>query len=191
MDAHKQHAFAVSGSMRHCYLTPKTVYNQIEVTLKGGSFMSEQLLIGELARRGGVRAKTVRYYEDLGILPPAERLPNGYRVYRPEDVDRLRFVRGARSLGLTLDDIGEVLAFRDRGEAPCRYVVDLLHAKIEEVGARIIELQRLQESLQDLSKAAQRLPQDDIEMKHCVCHLVQGRADTFPDKGVVLNRKLL
>ena len=109
--------------------------------------MSEQLLIGELARRAGVSAKTVRYYEEMGLLPPAERLPNSYRVYRPEDVDRLRFVRGARSLGLTLDDIGEVLAFRDRGEAPCRYVVNLLHAKIEDVDARITELQRLPESL--------------------------------------------
>lgn len=145
--------------------------------------MSEQLLIGELARRAGVSTKTVRYYEELGILPPAERLPNGYRVYRPGDADRLRFVRGARSLGLTLDDIGEVLAFRDRDEAPCRYVVDLLHTKIEEVDARIAELERLRESLRDLREAAQRLPQDDIEMKHCICHLVQNRADTPPAPG--------
>jgi DNA-binding transcriptional MerR regulator len=148
--------------------------------------MGDQILIGDLARRVGVSAKTIRYYEDTGILPPAERLPNGYRIYNPEDVDRLRFVRGARSLGLTLDDISEVLAFRDRGEAPCRYVVELLHAEIEEVDARIADLERLRKSLRDLSEAAKRLPQDDIEMKHCVCHLVQDRANTPPTRGFVL-----
>jgi DNA-binding transcriptional MerR regulator len=148
--------------------------------------MSEQFLIGELTRRTGVSVKTIRYYEELAILPRAERLPNGYRVYRSEDVDRLRFVRGARSLGLTLDDIGEVLVFRDRGEAPCRYLVDLLQAKIVEVGARIADLEHLRDDLQALGDAAQRLPLDDIEMKNCVCHLVQDRADTSPIQGFVL-----
>lgn len=140
------------------------------------SAMSPELSIGELARLTGVNAKTIRFYEEAGILPPARRLPNGYRVYDEEDLDRLRFVRGARSLDLALDDIKEVLAFRDRGEAPCRYVVDLLQAKMEEVDARIAELERLRGELRRLSKAAQRLPQDDIEMKSCVCHLVQNKA---------------
>ena len=91
--------------------------------------MGDPLLIGELARRVGVSAKTIRYHEDTGVLPPAERLPKGYRVYGAEDQARLRFVRGARSLGLTLEDIAKVLAFRDRAEAPCRYLVNLLQAK--------------------------------------------------------------
>jgi DNA-binding transcriptional MerR regulator len=59
--------------------------------------MGDQFLAGNLARHVGVSAKTVRYCEDLGPLPPAERLPNGCRVYRPGDVDWLHFVRDARS----------------------------------------------------------------------------------------------
>ena len=142
---------------------------------------NERLLIGVLARRAGISTKAIRYYEDVGVLPPAERLPNGYRVYSAEDEDRLRFVRGARSLGLALEDITEILAFRHRDEAPCRYVVNLLQARMQEVDARIAELERLRVDLRDLNKAAECLPQDDIEMKRCVCHLVQDHAGTFQD----------
>jgi DNA-binding transcriptional MerR regulator len=141
--------------------------------------MSDRILIGDLARRVGINAKPIRYYEDAGVLPPAERLPNGYRVYSSEDEDRLCFVRGARSLGLSLEDITEILAFRDRDEAPCRYVFNLLQAKMQEVDARIAELKRLRDDLRDLNEAAECLPQDDIEMKKCVCHLVQNHAGTF------------
>jgi len=137
--------------------------------------MTQELLIGDLARAVGVDAKTVRFYEETGVLPPARRLPNGYRVYGENDLSRLRFVRGARSLDIALEDIKEVLAFRDSGEAPCRYVVELLHKKIEEVERRIVELQRLRGELQSLCNAANELPADDIEMKNCVCHLVKDQ----------------
>ena len=136
--------------------------------------MSQTLLIGELAQQVGVDTKTIRFYEESGVLPLPRRLPNGYRVYDEDDVSRLRFVRGARSLDLALDDISEVLDFRDRGEAPCRYVVGLLHEKLAEVDARIDELKRLRLELQALSAAADELPADDIEMKACVCHLIRG-----------------
>ena len=137
--------------------------------------MNQDLLIGDLAFQVGVDTKTIRFYEESGVLPLPRRLPNGYRVYDNSDISRLRFVRGARSLDLALDDISEVLDFRDRGEAPCRYVVGLLHGKIAEVDERIANLERLRAELQALSAAADELPSDDIEMKACVCHLVRGR----------------
>ena len=140
--------------------------------------MNQDLLIGELAQQVGVDTKTIRFYEESDVLPPPRRLSNGYRVYNDDDVSRLRFVRGARSLDLALDDISEVLDFRDRGEAPCRYVVGLLRNKIAEVDARIDELEQLRVELQALSAAADALPVDDIEMKACVCHLVRGREPT-------------
>jgi len=136
--------------------------------------MNQELLIGDLAAQVGVEPKTIRFYEESGVLPAPRRLPNGYRVYDDDDVSRLRFVRGARSLDLALDDIREVLDFRDRGEAPCRYVVGLLHDKISEVDARIADLERLRAELQALDAAADELPADDIEMKACVCHLIRG-----------------
>ena len=137
--------------------------------------MGEQILIGDLARRTGFSAKTIRYYEEAGILPPPARLPNGYRVYGEGDVARLQFIRRARALDFALDDIGEILAFRDRGEAPCLYVLRTIDRKIDEVEQRIADLEQLRRDLVELRQAAQGLPVDDVEGKECVCHLIQNR----------------
>ena len=136
--------------------------------------MTDDLRIGNLAQASGVPTKTIRFYEEIGLLPPAQRAENGYRLYGGEDVRRLRFIRNARSLGFTLDDLKEVLALRDRGEVPCRYVAHLLEQKVVEIEERIRQLQELQQDLQQLVSQADNLP-DDIEMKRCVCHLIYNR----------------
>ena len=137
---------------------------------------SSQLRIGELAQASDVSTKTIRYYEEVGLLPPARRAENGYRLYGSEDIQRLRFIRNARSLEFSLDDLKEVLALRDQGEAPCRYVAGLLEVKTTEIAKRIRQLQTLQEDLQQLIRQADSLPDDDIEMKECVCHLIYNRS---------------
>jgi len=82
--------------------------------------------IGELAGLVGVNPKTVRYYEGIGLLPDPERRPSGYREYTDDDVDRLRFIRTAQRLGLSLSEISEILGFRERAERPCDYVLGVL-----------------------------------------------------------------
>jgi DNA-binding transcriptional MerR regulator len=135
----------------------------------------DQLRIGELAQASGVTTKTIRYYEDVGLLPPAQRAENGYRLYKAEDVHGLQFIRNARSLDFSLDDLKEVLALRDHGEAPCRYVVQLLEKKSVEIEERIQQLRELQQELNGLVQQAATLPDDDIDMKECVCHLIYNR----------------
>ena len=81
--------------------------------------------IGEVSAQTGQSTKTIRYYEEINLTPSAERTANGYRIYSEEDVDRLRFIRSARALDFSLEDIEEILAFRDREEPPCRYHCDL------------------------------------------------------------------
>lgn len=136
--------------------------------------MAADLQIGELAQASGVPSKTIRFYEQIGLLPPAQRAENGYRRYGLEDVQRLRFIRNARGLGFSLDDLKEVVALRDQGEAPCRYVAHLLEVRAAEIEERIRQLQELQQDLQQLVRQAANLP-DDIEMKECVCHLIYNR----------------
>lgn len=131
--------------------------------------------IRDLAVRTGVPAKTIRYYESIRVLPPPERKPNGYRLYREADVERVRFVAGARSLGFSLDDIAEILALRDRREAPCRVVLDLVEQKARHVARRIEALQRLEVDLRQLHQLGQTFPLDDVDGKACVCHLVSSR----------------
>ena len=137
---------------------------------------TSELRIGELAQASDVSTKTIRYYEEVGLLPPARRAENGYRLYGAEDIQRLRFIRNARSLEFSLDDLKEVLGLRDQGDAPCRYVTGLLKVKLTEIAERIRQLQTLQEDLEQLIRQADSLPNNDIEMKECVCHLIYNRS---------------
>ncbi len=134
------------------------------------------MLISELAEKTEVSPKTIRYYESIDVLPVPERLDNGYRDYDQEDVDRLRLVAGARRLDFSLDDIQEILAMRDEGEAPCRFVLDLMEEKVDEIDRRIRELKRLQGQLRDLHDLGLTFPMDDVQGKNCVCHLVSQQS---------------
>lgn len=128
--------------------------------------------IKHLSERTHIPHKTIRYYESIGLLPAPRRLPNGYRDYSEIDVDRLKFIAGARRLDFSLNDIGEILALRDRREAPCRFVLDLLQQKADAISQRISELQRLEAELRQLYTLGLTFPADDVDGKHCVCHLV-------------------
>jgi DNA-binding transcriptional MerR regulator len=77
------------------------------------------LLIGQLSERVGVSTKTIRYYEEVGLLPRASRSEGGYRLYSVEDEGRLQFVASARRVGFALGEIKEMLALRERGRPPC------------------------------------------------------------------------
>jgi DNA-binding transcriptional MerR regulator len=133
--------------------------------------------IKELAKRTKLTAKTIRYYETIGLLPPPRRLPNGYRDYRDADVDRVKFVAASRGLGFSLDDIGEILNLRDRREAPCRVVLDLLQHRADEISQRIADLQRLETELRELHRLGLTFLTDDVDGKECVCHLITQRSD--------------
>ena len=128
--------------------------------------------IGEVSEQTGQSTKTIRYYEEINLTPSAERTANGYRIYTEEDVDRLRFIRSARALDFSLEDIEEILAFRDREEPPCQYVMDLMKDHIERISDRIKELERLRSELGHLVEVGLTLP-EDIQMKSCICHVIQ------------------
>lgn len=119
--------------------------------------MATQMRIGELAEQAGVNPKTVRYYEDIGVLPPSQRSESGHRVFGHHDLERLTFVRTAQRLGFSLDEIREVLAFRDRNEQPCAFVLDTLTQKVSQLDQRIAEMSALRDQLVQLQQAAQRL----------------------------------
>lgn len=128
--------------------------------------------IGELSERTGVPSKTIRYYEDIGLLSPANRGDNRYRLYDQKDTERLRFIRSARALDFTLQEIAQILAARDRNEPPCGHVIELIQSHLDEVERRIQELETLRSELTHLFEAGQGLP-EDIHMRSCVCHLIQ------------------
>ena len=106
--------------------------------------------IGELATAAQTQVETIRYYEREGLLPPAPRSEGNYRIYGPEHVERLAFVRHCRSLDMTLDEIRVLLRFKDEPQAECGEVNALLDEHIGHVATRIGELKQLQKQLKAL-----------------------------------------
>jgi MerR family transcriptional regulator, copper efflux regulator len=103
--------------------------------------------IGQLAAQTGYSVRTIRFYEQSGLLPAPSRTPAGYRSYDQDAVTRLRFVRSAQALGLSLAEIAEVLRIRDHQGPPCSYVAALLDTHIGALDARIKELTALRDEL--------------------------------------------
>ncbi|MGH9104213.1 MAG: heavy metal-responsive transcriptional regulator [Acidimicrobiales bacterium] len=114
--------------------------------------------IGQLAAAVDVNPKSIRFYEQIGLLPEPGRRPSGYRDYGEEERERLVFVRTAQRLGLPLADIAEILAFKDRGEAPCAYVCTVLARQAAELDDRIGELEALRDQTASPARRVGRHP---------------------------------
>jgi DNA-binding transcriptional MerR regulator len=112
--------------------------------------------IGELAAATGTTTKALRFYEDSGLLPPAERTTGGYRDYNDDAVDRLDFIRRGRAAGLALKQIREVIDIRDTGTAPCKHVQQLLNVRLNDLDRQIADLVLLRESVVHLRDGAIR-----------------------------------
>ena len=117
--------------------------------------------IGELAAAVGVSPATIRFYERSGVLAVPARTEGGYRDYPAQAVEEIRFVRAGQAMGLTLLELAEIAAFRDRGEQPCTELVALMERRLGDVDGRIRELSRLREQLAELVVAAHSLDLDD------------------------------
>lgn len=106
--------------------------------------------ISQAAERSGVPAKTIRYYEEIGLIPPAERTASGYRQYGPKDVETLRFINRARSLGFSVPDVQALLElWRDRQRAS-RDVRAMAERHLDVIEQKIAELQTMRHTLTDL-----------------------------------------
>lgn len=124
--------------------------------------------IGVLAAQAGITAKTIRFYEDTGLLPAPPRTPAGYRDYPAGAAARLAFIRDAQAAGLTLAEIRSILAIRDDGQAPCQHVTGLIDQHLAQVEQRLAELAQARETLRALkSRASAADPGDCPEDQVC------------------------
>jgi MerR family Zn(II)-responsive transcriptional regulator of zntA len=140
--------------------------------------MTDRLLtIGELARHAGVTPDTLRYYERLGLLPPAPRTGAGYRLYDPAMAERLAFIGKAKALGLSLDEVREVLRVAADGTPPCEHVRAALSRRLGEVEARIAELEELRSTLARALRRSRKLP----VASSCVCEIIESQEVSRPN----------
>ncbi len=130
--------------------------------------------IGDVASQSGLPAKTIRYYEDIGLVKP-DRGANGYRDFNADDVHKLAFVQRARSLGFTVEECRALLSlYEDRNRASAD-VKALARAHLDQISAKIIALQEMQKTLSDLVDKCHGDDRPD-------CPILEGLAGNNPTK---------
>lgn len=103
--------------------------------------------LGEVSRNLGLNPQTLYFYERIGLIPPPQRNEAGYRLFSESDVERLAFISRAKSLGLSLDEIKDILALKNGQSLTCRAVHERLSKKVQEIQDKIRQLQLLQDEL--------------------------------------------
>ena len=112
------------------------------------------MFIGEVAKRAGVSAHTIRYYEAEGLIGRPARSAAGYRVYSPQVIDELAFVRRAQSLGLSLTETREILMLGRSGKNPCERVAAICEQRLADIERRMEELRAFRDNLRQAFRAA-------------------------------------
>ncbi|WP_017307267.1 heavy metal-responsive transcriptional regulator [Spirulina subsalsa] len=111
------------------------------------------LQVGQVARQLNLNPQTLYFYERIGLIPPPHRSEGGYRLFSPEDVERLAFIGRAKTLGLSLEEIKEILALKDGRSLTCQALYEHLTQKLRDIEAQMEQLQALHG---ELAKLAQR-----------------------------------
>ena len=109
--------------------------------------------IGEAAKRSGMAARTIRFYEEAGLIEPATRRESGYREFSADDVRRLRFIHRARSLGFGIDEIGRLLSLWSDRERASAHVKQLALEHVARVEAKMAELGSMRDAILHLAES--------------------------------------
>jgi MerR family transcriptional regulator, copper efflux regulator len=108
---------------------------------------NETLKVGAVAKAAGVGVQTLHYYERLGLLPKPKRSVTNYRLYSSDAIRRVRFIKKAQALGLTLEETKQILDLKARGRAPCRKVAELGERHFAEIDVRLAQLRAYRRAL--------------------------------------------
>lgn len=123
----------------------------------------QRLKIGEVASATGLSVKTIRYYEEIGLLEPTVlRSESGYRLFDFSVLNRLAFIKRSQSLGLTLMEVKEILSVHDQGLLPCGEVKQHLEAKVKEINQKIASLVMLRSELEGILSGWEEYPADEM-----------------------------
>jgi MerR family transcriptional regulator, copper efflux regulator len=141
-------------------------------------------LIGAVAKASGVPIKTIRYYEELGLLKSSGRTEGGFRLFDSDIVTRLNFIKRAQRLGLSLLEIKEFLDIHDQGNLPCEHVKVRLSQKVSEIEEQIQQLQILKYQLQGLLTGEEPLSEVSAET---ICPIIEQANGNIPLKSYLEN----
>ena len=139
------------------------------------------LTVTELARRSDTTPHAVRYYTRKGLLHPDRNPSNGYHLYKQSEINWLRFIRQAKRLGYTLNEIKNIMHDANQGESPCPRVREILQRHIKENRRQLEELISLQSRMEKALKDWSKMP-DGIPDGHSVCHLIESFTDNVSEQ---------
>ena len=145
------------------------------------------LSIGKLGQATGVKVPTIRYYEEIGLLPEAERTTGNHRLYGPKALERLRFIRHSRELGFSLEAIRDLLSLSDRPDQSCEAADLIARAQLAEVEARIARLTALKAELERMVEQCAGGSIRDCRVievlgDHSLCGVNHARADDLAER---------
>lgn len=135
------------------------------------------LTVGEVSKESGVSAHTVRYYVKAGLIAPERQAENNYRLFARQEVTRIRFIRMAKMLGFTLNEIRQILDHAKHGESPCSDVREMIQSHIVENRQRIEEMLQLQTRMEQALEKWQDMP-DRTPDGNSICHLIESMGNT-------------
>jgi MerR family mercuric resistance operon transcriptional regulator len=141
------------------------------------------LIIGILSKRTGCNVETIRYYERVRLLPAPARSPGGYRLYSSQDLKRLTFIRRARALGFSIDEVRKLLRLADEHRRPCAEVRVVAATHLQDVHAKIADLRAMERVLRETVARC-------VEGKGSDCPLIEAlyREDPVPAAGASVGR---
>ncbi len=132
---------------------------------------THMMKIGELFAQSGVPVKTIRYYEDMGLIKSHSRTTGGFRLFAPDMLPRLAFIKRAQSLGFSLEEIKHILSIHDHGELPCAEVRAQIQQKVEHIDQQIHHLQLLKSQLLSLVREKQ---ESTVQAEEVICPIIQS-----------------
>lgn len=141
------------------------------------------ITIGEAARQTGIKVPTIRFYEQEGLLAPPERTDSGRRVYAEDDLNRLAFIKHARTLGFELHDVRQLLELSDHPEHPCTGADQIARRHLASVRERIAQLQKLETELSRISRSCAG------GKKASACRVIEALAVRPPDAARMPKRQ--
>ena len=133
----------------------------------------ESLRIGAVAKAAGVSLQTLHYYERLELLPKPKRSAANYRLYSPQAIRRVQFIKKAQAIGMTLEETKQILDLKDHGREPCCQVAELGEKHLREINVRLAQLRAYRRAL---AQAVSGWPKKNLSERHCAgefCDLIE------------------
>ncbi|MGM3309205.1 heavy metal-responsive transcriptional regulator [Anabaena sp. WFMT] len=131
----------------------------------------QQLLIGQVTELSGISIRTIRYYESVGLIKPSGRTEGGFRQFSADVLTRLAFIKRAQHLGLSLEEIRDILQVYDHGQPPCVEIQDKLQEKVLQIDNQIEQLLTLRSEITGLLSGWQSM---ESQPQETICPIIQN-----------------